>query len=557
MHTRGSDLIRVVPRENESINESWISDRDRFSYTGLSSEQRLLEPKMRVDGQLKSVDWETAIQAATDKLSAAANQDADKIAALVSPQATLEEHYLLQKLVRGLGSNNIDHRLSQVDFSSQDNTATMPWLGRSLVSIETLDAALVVGGNLRQEQPILAHRLRKAAITNNAKVSSISHLTGQYNYQLEVDLAGSAEELVADLAAVVKASSEQGNESLSERLVSLLENVTVTAGHKAIAKSLNSGEHSAVIVGVQAITNPYLSLIQELCEVISAMTGSSLGYLSPSANSAGACLAGCLPHRLTAGVASERPGQNVSQMAESSHSVLMTFGVNPQLDMAGAEKLADSNDFIISINSFANAFDQENADLILPLASVAETSGTFVNVEGLWQSFKGCVKAKGQSRQGWKILSALGQLLLPGEFDFADSNQVKELVKAACHDVSLNNQCGIKSSMANLPGKPRSLQKIGFVPIYASDDTLRLSAPLQLTPLMKEQCTISMNREQAEKLKLADAVQVQIKQGQGTAVLQLRLSDDVPAGCVAVPGGIEAVKSLGEAFGPVELEKVS
>ena len=560
VHTRGNDLIRVVPRENESINESWISDRDRFSYTGLSSDQRVLEPMMRVDGKLKAVDWETAIQAATDKLSAAANQNADKIAALVSPQSTLEEQYLAQKLIRGLGSSNIDHRLTQVDFSSQEQTAIMPWLGRSLASLETLDAVLIVAGNFRLEQPILSHRLRKAAINNGAKVSSISHLAGQYNYQLEADLAGSAEQLVSNLAAVTKAVSSQMDKPLSGRLAALVDNINISADHKAIAGSLSGAENSAVVVGIQAISSPYLPLIQELCEAISTLSGSSLGYLSPSANSAGACLAGCLPHRLPAGVAAETAGQNTAQIIDSSHSVLLNFGINPVLDLSAADsrqKLADNNDFVISISCFTNTFDQENADLILPLASLTETSGTFVNVEGLWQSFKGCVKARGRSRQGWKILSALGQLLLPGDFEFIDSNQIKETVKTSCHDVSLDNQCGIQSGSSDLPGNSRGIQKLGFMPIYASDDSVRLSTPLQSTPLMIEQCNIVMNRGQAELLKLADAVQINVRQAQGTALLRLRLSDDVPTGCVAIPCGVDAVKNLGEAFGSVELERVS
>ncbi len=560
VHTRGNDVIRVVPRENESINESWISDRDRFSYTGSSSDQRVLEPMIRVDGKLKTVDWETAIQTATNKLSAVASKNGDQIAALVSPQSTLEEQYLAQKLIRGLGSSNIDHRLGQVDFSSQDKAAIMPWLGRSLASVETLNAALIVAGNLRLEQPILSHRLRKAAINNAAKVSSVSHLAGQYNYQLEADLAGSAEQLISDLAAIAKNAFEQSDETLSDRLACLVENVSVNEGHQSIASSLRDGENSAVVVGVQAISSPYLSLIQELCEAISTITESSLGYLSPSANSAGACLAGCLPHRLTAGAASPQTGQNLLQITDSAHRVLINFGINPDLDLNSrdsAQQIADNNDFIISINCFANAFDQENADLILPMASLTETSGTFVNVEGLWQSFKGCVKTSGQSRQGWKILTALGRLLLPSEFEFDDSNQVRETVKASCRDVSLNNQCGIQSDHAGLPDTQRGIQKLGFVPIYASDDSVRLSAPLQSTPLMAEQSNIVMNRGQAEKLKLADAVQVNVKQGQGTAVLRLRLSDDVPTGCVAIPCSIDAVKNLGEAFGSVELERVS
>ncbi|MCP4187896.1 MAG: NADH-quinone oxidoreductase subunit G [Gammaproteobacteria bacterium] len=555
IHTRGNEVIRVVPRENESINESWISDRDRFSYTALKSDSRVVEPMMRVDGKLTTVDWETAIQTASDKLAGAANKGAN-IAALVSPQATLEEAFLAQKMVRGLGSNNVDHRLSQLDFSNQDKSAIMPWLGRSLASVESLDAALLVAANLRLEQPILSHRLRKAALNNDAAISSLGHFAGQYNYDLAQDLAGSAAQLVSDLVAVAQAVAKKTGTGLSTKF----EGAKAGSAHQAIAKSLCDGDSSAIIVGVQALASPHLSLIQELCEAIATMSDSTLGYLSVSANSAGACLAGCTPHRTAAGVVGDKIGQHTSQIIQSSHDVLLNFAVNPGLDLndgSAAQKLADNNDFIISVSSYLNDFDENHADLILPMAGFGETSGTFVNIEGLWQSFKGCVKSKGQSRPGWQLLAALGQLVLPGDFDYADSNQVNNEVKDLCQDVSLNNINGIQSSEASIPSKSRSLQRVGYTPIYACDEMTRLATPLQSTPLIKQQCTVVMSREQAEKLKLADAEQVHIKQGQGTAVLPLRLDDGVPSGCACIPGGFKAVKNLGEAFGTVELEIVS
>ena len=560
LHTRGNDVIRVVPRENESINESWISDRDRFSYTALKNETRITSPMLRENGALKTVDWETAINAAVEKLSSAANRDSGQIAALVSPQATLEEHFLAQKLLRGLGSSNIDHRLSQIDFSAQEASAVMPWLGRSLESVESLDACLIIAGNLQQEQPMLSHRIRKAVINNSASVSSICHVAGQYNFELYKELNGSAEQLLGDLAGVVLALSEKSALDLSEHLRGLLDGYKLQAEHESIAKSLLDGKNSALFVGVQALTSPYLSLIQELCEAISSASDSSLGYLSPSANTAGACIAGSLPHRLPGGIAVNGAWQDTRQIIDSKHEVLLSFGINPVLDInhgSLAQQLADNNDFVIAINSFNNQFIDDHVDLVLPLAGFGETSGTFVNVEGLWQSFKGCVSARGESRQGWKILTALGQILLPGDFEYPDSVAVKNEAKELCRDVRLNNLCGIQSTEKRLPVKPRSIQKIGITPIYASDDLARQSAPLQATPIMKQQCAITMNRAQAENSGLADAEQVHIKQGQGIAVLPLIISDDIPSGCVCIPTGIEAVIDLADAYGAVELEQVS
>ena len=553
VHTRGNEVIRVVPRENESINESWISDRDRFSYTAVKAEQRITAPMLRDNGELRAVDWQTALDTAANRLSDAGGS----IAALVSPQATLEEHYLAQKLLRGLGSNSIDHRLTQVDFSTQQTSPIMPWLGRSLESLETLDAALVVAGNLRYEQPLLSHRLRKAVQNRGAQVSSIGHRGDQYNFPLQQELLGSAAQLVSHLAGVAVALANVSGRSLTAHLAGLVGELETTSQQRAIAQSLFDAENAAIIVGVQAISNPQLSLIQEICEAITASANATLGYLSLSANSAGACLAGATPHRGPAGVALVDSGEHAAEILSAQHKLLLTFAFNPLLDTNSVSSLSDNNEFVIAVSSYDNDFIQQQADLVLPLASLVETSGSFVNVEGLWQSFNGCVQARGESRQGWKILSALGQVLMPGEFDYADSVEVRNELKALCSDVSLSNLCGIESSANSLPQDSGKIQKIGATPIYASDDMARLSSALQATPLMQQQCAVVMNRQQARDAKLESCEQVQVKQGKGTAVLPLRLDEGVPAGCVYVPSGIEAVKHLSAAFGKVTLEKVS
>ena len=553
VHTRGDEVIRVVPRENDAINESWISDRDRFSYTAVKGQDRILQPMMREQGELKPVDWETALNAAASRLSEAGGS----VATLISPQATLEEQFLAQKLTRGLGSSNIDHRLTQVDFSAQDQAPIMPWLGRSLESVENLDAALIVAGNLRYEQPLLSHRLRKAVINNQASVSSIGHQGGSYNFNLDHELAGSAAQLLQDLGAVALALAESSKQALAPQLEKLLADCEPGKAHQAIARSLLEGNQAAVIVGVQALSNPDLALIQQLCEAITSRSDATLGYLSHSANSAGACLAGALPHRGPAGESVEKTGENASEIMSAGHKVLIAFGVNPVLDTDITSALSDNNETVIAVATYDNDFVQQQADIVLPLASVIETSGTFVNVEGLWQSFRGCANARGQSRPGWKILCALGQTLQPGEYDYAESLAVKDELKNLCAEVSLSNLCGVESKAKKMPADKGALQKVGFTPIYASDDMARLSPALQATPLMKTQVSISMSRKQAEAAKLADTDMVQIKQGKGTAVLPLRIDDGVPEGCVAIPAGVDAVKHLSSAYGKVELEPLS
>ena len=553
VHTRGKDVIRVVPRENDSINESWISDRDRFSYTAVKSAERITQPMLRDNGELKAVSWETALNAAVALLG----ETGGDMATLISPQATLEEHYLAQKLTRSLGSNNIDHRFTQVDFSAQDLAPVMPWLGRSVESLETLDAALIVAGNLRYEQPLLSLRLRKAVLNNNAAVSSIGHVGDQYNFALQNELVGSATQLVRDLAAIAVALAACTNQVLPAHLAEILTGCEPSAQHHTIARSLADATNAAIIVGIQALSNPQLALLQEICEAITGASGATLGYLSASANSAGACLAGATPHRSAAGVTLENPGEHAADILSAKHKLLLSFAVNPLLDTNSVDSLSDGNENVIAISCFDNDFIQQQADLVLPLAAVLETSGSFVNVEGLWQSFKGCVPAMGESRQGWKILSALGQVLAPGEFEYADSIAVKNELKALCSDVALSNLCGVESSAKGLPDNSNSIQKIGITPIYACDDMARLSAPLQATPLMQAQSAVLMNHQQAQDSKLLDCDQVQVKQGKGTAVLPLRIDEGIPAGCVYVPSGIDAVKHLAAAYGKVSLEKVS
>jgi NADH-quinone oxidoreductase subunit G len=434
----------------------------------------------------------------------------------------------------------------------------MPWLGRSLESLEALDAALIVAGNLRYEQPLLSHRLRKAALNNNAAISSIGHVGDQCNFALHNELLGSAAQLIADLAAVAVALADRDVQAIPPgHLAKILAGCEPNDQHRAIARDLAEGTSAAIIVGVQALSNPQLALLQEICEAITVASGATLGYLSLSANSAGACLAGATPHRTAAGVGLDQPGEHAADILSSKHKLLLSFAVNPSLDSNSVTSLSDNNEKVIAISCFDNDFIQHQADLVLPLAAVLETSGSFVNVEGLWQSFNGCVRARGESRQGWKILCALGQVLAPGEFEYADSVAVKDELKALCSNVALSNLCGVESAADSLPKIPGSIQKIGITPIYAIDDMVRLSTALQATPLMKSQSTVIINRQQAEDSKLVACDQVQVKQGKGTAVLPLQIDEAVPAGCVYVPGGIDAVKHLADAYGKVSLEKVS
>jgi NADH-quinone oxidoreductase subunit G len=554
VHTRNFEVIRVVPEACEPINETWLADRDRFSYTALESEQRLTRPLLRRDGKLVEVDWDEALAFARQQLQDAANGDG-AIGGLIHPGCTLEEQYLFQKLLRGLGSNDIDHRLRQVDFSVDAQMPVMPWLGRSIESLQSVDAALILGGNLRHEQPLLNTRLRKAALRRDAGIASIAGLSGQYNYPLLADIAGSAEKQVNDLAAVLDALGGD------ERLSTLLDKASAKAEHKVIARALESADDAAVIVTATAAAMPHYGLLLQLAEAVARKAGASLSILGESANTAGAWLAGCLPHRGPAGAPLERAGRNAAEVLSGANAALLLMGVDPLLDSAHGQALLqniDDQGFILSIARFDSEFQRAHADLVLPMATFLETSGCFVNGEGRWQPFRAAAHAPGAVRPGWRILHALERLLLPDSVQpCADSTAVRQQLQALCGDIRLDNLPGFDAGANKLPTRPRAIQRLSQTAIHAGDEMLRQAGPLQQSPLARQAKCLRVNAATAGKLGLGDGGSAHITQGEGTAILPVVVDESVATGCVALPAGIAETATLGHLFGSVTVENAS
>ena len=554
VHTRNFEVIRVVPDDCDEINETWLADRDRYSYTALQSESRLTRPLLRRDGKLVEIDWDEALAVAREKLQAAANGDGD-IGGLIHPGCTLEEQFLFQKLLRGLGSNDIDHRLRQQDFSLDAQMPVMPWLGRSIPSLEELDAALILGGNLRHEQPLLNTRLRKAVVHKGARIASIAGLAGQYNYPLAADLCGSAEKQISDLAAVLKALGGHG------KLDGLLEKTSVKDEHKQIAEALKQAEDACVLVAANAAAMPNHGLLLQLAEAVAEASGADLAILGDSANAGGAWLAGCVPGRGPAGETLDAPGRNAAEILSGANAALLLMGVDPLLDSAHGQALLqniEEQEFIVSIARFDSDFNREHADLVLPMASFLETSGCFVNDEGRWQPFRAAASAPAGVRPGWKILHALERLLLPETVEAReDSAAVRRDLQALCGNIELNNRVGFDARAKKLPTRPRATQRLSQVAVYAGDEMLRNAEPLQQTELMKQARCLRVNAATAEKLGLGDGGQAHVTQGAGTAILEVRVDEAVPNGCVALPAGIAETSTLGALFGSVEVENAS
>ncbi len=473
-HVLRGRLMRVVPRPCEAINETWISDRDRFSYEGVYSDDRLNVPMLRqADGSWREADWETALAAAAQGLQQVAQQrGAHALGVLGHASSTVEELYLLNRLAAGLGTDNIDHRLRQRDFRDQDGDAIAPALGLPVAAVDGLNALLVVGSDLRHELPILAHRVRKAAQAG-ARVSFIN--PARFDYLFPVAGYLESPHLVAELAAVLMAALNGAEAPVALR--SLLSGVTPNDAQSAIAASLKSGERRAIWLGALAINHGRYADLRALARALAAATGASLGELAEGSNAAGAHLAGAVPHRDAAGKPRSAAGLDARRMLESPLGAWLLFGVEPWADapQSAALKTLGAAQFVVAITPYASDALKQVAHVLLPAGTFAETSGTYVNLEGRWQSFAGAAKPVGSSRPGWKILRVLGNLLDLRGFDYQSSEQVRDELRAHCDSAP---RLGYHSSHAPTASGSDELLAI---PMYQIDPVVRRAASLQRT----------------------------------------------------------------------------
>ena len=556
LDVRRNHVMRVVPRENEALNEVWLSDRDRFSYTGIYSEDRALRPRIKQGDVWKEVVWETALSYAVEGLKTVRDQKgSDQIGALVSPSATLEEHYLLQKLMRGIGSNNLDHRLRQQDFSDQDIAPLYPALGQDVADLEELDAALLIGSWLRKDQPIAAHRLRKAAM-RGAKVMTINALDYEFTFPLSANLVSPPSQMPANLAAIVKALMNLTGKAAPTGLADLLASITVEDTHQQIAQHLLNADKASVLLGNQAMHQAEFAALRALANVIADMANTRLGYLSDGANAAGACLAGCLPHRGVAGQALSNAGKHAYSMINECMGAYVLLGVEPEFDCANGGRALSAvtdADFVICLTPFVTDAMREYADVILPIGVFAETGGTFVNATGQWQSFQGAVQPLEESRPAWKILRVLGNLFELDGFDYVSVDEVRTEVEAAAGSTKATtaSEWRCPSSLAIASA---GLMRVGYLPLYAVDPLVRRAQPLQAT---QDAITAAayINSKTASQQGLAANTVVQVAQGEYCAQLAVVIDEGVPDQCVFIPAGVDGNQALGDAYGSIELQQ--
>ena len=546
LHLRRGRVMRVHPRENEAINETWISDRDRFSYEGLYSGDRLTAPLVKKDGAWEVIGWSEALQLAATRLKTAGAS----LGTLVSPAATLEEMYLAQKLTRGLGSSDIDSRLRQQDFRGDANAPLLPWLGVPIAAVEQQQVILLVGSDIRAEIPLLAHRIRKAAMENDARVFVINPYALELNFPAD-QLTGTPTANLQDLAAIAKALSVKGTGSLKD----LIAHAQPKARHQAAAEVLQQAGSGLILLGALAAAHPDYALLKALASAMAKAAKVEWGFIPLAANAVGAHLAGSLPQILPGAKVAEAPGAATSAMLIAPRRAYMLWNLEPGHDLADpalAAKALSQADFVLACTAYRSPDLEALVDLMLPIAAFAETAGTLVNAEGIWQIFRGAVPPLGEARPGWKVLRVLGNLLdLPG-FDQDSQAEVAAELSALCAGVSPSN--ALRGTLKASPAPVADLWRIGNVPLYRLDPLVRHAPALQRA--RGAGCfRAHLHPDQAAALGLAAGDEVIVSQGEASIRTQVSLSAAVPLGCVRIPTAVAGSERLGVQIGPLSIAK--
>ncbi len=555
VESRRHKVMRVLPRDNEAINECWLSDRDRFSYTALNSSDRLQSPMIRDGGRWQEVDWSTALEFTVAGLRRVIDQHgSNQIGALAAPASTLEELYLLQKLLRSLGSSNVDHRLRQSDFRDDQALPPFPWLGQSIEDLESCQSVLLVGSNIRKEQPLLGLRLRHAG-RKGAQIMAINPVDYDLAAPLAHKIIASPADMILGLAGVASALAARGK-ATRDRLPDWLSKRVPTASEQAIAQVLATRKPAAVLLGNLAASHPQAATLRALADLVAELAGAALGVLS-EANGAGAWLAGCVPHREAAGKAANA-GRNAYSMIREPLQAYVLLGVEPELDClegGRARSAMEAAEFVIMMTPFSPASAptaaMQYAHVLLPLAPFTETDGTFVNCEGRWQSFTAAVRPLGETRPGWKILRILGSRLGQPGFDYSTIDEVRAEIDARTLTPSSN--LGERLLPPELRVDTNTLQRIYEVPLYRIDSVVRRAEALQQTADNPKPAA-RMSAVQAASLNVNDGARVRVRVAHGEVVLDVAIDTRVPDQCVLIPSGYPETISL-DAHGAVSLEK--
>ena len=540
-------VMRVLPRDNEAVNECWLSDKDRYSYEGLNSPRRLVKPMIRKNGAWAEVDWQVALEFVAMELKRIRGvHGADSIGMLATPHQTVEELFLLGKLACEYADGNVDFRTRQSDFGADALLAGAPWLGMKISDIPQLDRVLVVGSNLRKDHPLLANRLRQAA-KKQLQINLINPVDDDLLMRVANRAIVAPSRLAHVLAQVVKAVAQAKRVEPPGEVQAALAGVETSEAARRIADSLASGKGAAVFLGNLAQHHSAAAPLHALGQVLADLLGAKFGFLGEAANTVGGYLAGATP----------QDGLNAMQMIARPRKAYLLLGVEPELDCqdpARAVAAMKQAEFVVALSPYQHqALDFAHA--LLPIAPFTETSGTFVSTEGRVQSFSAVVQPLAETRPAWKVLRVLGNLLGISGFDYDSSDAVRRQALGDSGIASrLNNRLNRVPAVRLEAGA--GIERIGEVPIYQADAIVRRAASLQQSHAAAAPVA-TMNGALFSQLGLRDGDKVRILQDGGAAVLTAVRDDKLPANCIRVPAAHPLTAGLGSLFGAVTAEPVT
>ena len=551
VQTKNDVVKRVLPLNNDQLNECWLADRDRFSYEALTGEQRLLQPMMRNGEGWHPESWQKVLPFVSSALRAVVSeQGGQAFGALASPHSTIEELYLLQKLARGLGSENVDFRLRRHDFRSDAVRAGVPWLGMTVVDVHDLDSILVIGSFLRKDAPLLAQKVRHSAIRHGLQVCTVGPNAEDWRMPMSTRALVPPSGMVDTLAAVAAALAMKTGKALSETLAAR-EPTEISDDARAIAQSLADGEKTAVWLGNLAEQHPRAAELHLWAQEIARLSGASFGFVGEAANSVGGYLANAVPGD---------GGLDARSMIESPRHAYLLLGAEPDLDFAdgvAAMEAMNRARLVVAFSAFDSPALRQVADVLLPLAPFTETPGTFVNCIGDAQSFEASTHPRGDSRPGWKILRVLGNLLeLPGfDQDHFESARDEALGDGGDFRARLNNAIG--NVPVTAPSEPRAgtLQRVADVPVYFADPLVRRAPSLQKTA-DAAQPVARMPSVTMAALGVQPSDRVRVTGTGGTVELQVAADESLAPGCVRIAAAHASTVPLGPLHGELSVERL-
>ena len=492
LHVRRGEVLRAVPRDNELVNECWLSDRDRYSHQGLYSADRAVKPLQKVNGEWKEVSWAEGLAAAREIFEA---NRGDDLGVLVHPATSNEEGALLARLAAGLGSNNIDHRINNRDFS---DAPVAEAFGMSLAEIEHADQIVVLGSNIRHELPLLHARLRKAQTTNGAKIHAINPVDFDFAFKL------AGKQIVAPSHFV---------EAL---------------GNAQLVEAVKGGSNTVIIVGSIAENHPQAAAIRSAASAFAAATGAKLCRIPQGANALGLARVGVLP-----------AGKDVNAMLAQPRKAYALYGIEPGLDFAdtAAARKALAGAKVVAFSHFACTSTRDVADVILPIGALPEIDGTLTNLDGRDQVARAGGKLQGEAREGWRVLRALGGDMQLAGFGFTDLAGLRAGVQPVSVKVAASAQpqpAGEGFEVASTPA------------IYRTDAVVRRAQALQSHPLNNDP-RIVLNADDAARLQLTEGQMAKVGTDAGRATLSVVVDARVAAGTVWIESGHGATAPLGAA----------